>query len=91
MLSTHGTRESACPSDLLRKMRTIWESHTVNFNGIMMWAAFCLCYFVLLRSGEITVPSESAYYKGEHLSFTDVTVDSVSYPQILKVRRPYSN
>ena len=43
----------------------------------------CLFYFGFLRAGEITVPSEAAYERGEHLKFAD---DSISNPQLLKVK-----
>ena len=36
--------------------------------------------------GEITVPAESAYDPGEHLNCSDVTVDSILNPTLLKVR-----
>ena len=52
----------------------------------MLWAACCLCYFGFLRAGEITVPSESAYDPGEHLNFSDIAVDSISNPSMLKVK-----
>ena len=52
----------------------------------MLWAAASLCFFGFLRSGEITVPSDSAYDEGAHLSFEDISVDCIENPQVLKVR-----
>ena len=41
----------------------------------MLWAASTLCFFGFLQSGEITVPTESSFDEGAHLTFDDVTVD----------------
>ena len=59
-----------------------------DFNEIMLWAACCLCFFGFLRAGEITVPSERAYDKGEHLNVSDILVDSVTNPTTMKVKNP---
>ena len=72
--------------EILLKLRGVWEASSKHHNSIMLWAACCLCYFGFLRSGEITVPSESAYDSGEHLNFSDIAVDSVANPSMLKVR-----
>ena len=44
-----------------------------------------MCYFGFLQAGEITVPSKAAYDKGAHLNFTDVAVDNLSNPRVIKV------
>ena len=46
----------------------------------MLWAAVSLCFFGFLRSGEITVPDDSAYDEGAHLNCRDITVDSIENP-----------
>ena len=46
---------------------------------VFFWGGF-------LWSGELTVPSESGYDEGAHLSFQDVSVDSLTDPQMLQVR-----
>jgi hypothetical protein len=57
--------------ELLRKMRQSWSTNPGGdpWNTTMVWAAATLCFF------EITVPRESAFDQGAHLSFEDVTVD----------------
>lgn len=45
-----------------------------------------LFFFGFLRSGELTVPSEIGYDEGAHLSFQDVSVDSLADPQVMRVR-----
>ena len=46
---------------IMQKMRAVWEKDSRNQDNIMLWAAVCACFFGFMRSGEITVPSESAY------------------------------
>lgn len=65
-------------------MVTKWESS--EWDNIMLWAACLLCFFGFLRSGEITVPSDSAFDEGAHLAFNDVTADRLDNPQSLRVR-----
>ena len=71
--------------DLLHKLKRVWETKASE-DAIMLWAAASLCFFGFLRSGEITVPSDSAYDEGAHLSFEDISVDCIENPQVLKVR-----
>lgn len=52
------------------------------FDGNMLWAAAALCFFGFLHSGEITIPSDSSFDEGAHLSFHDVTVDCLSHPRV---------
>ena len=42
-------------------------------------------FFGFLRSGEITILSDSSFDEGAHLSFHDVAVDCLSNPQILRM------
>jgi len=39
-----------------------------------------------MRAGEITVPSDTDYDQGAHLSFSDIAVDNVTNPSIMQVR-----
>ena len=72
--------------ELLLKIKQVWfNSHYQNDN-VMLWAAALLCFFGFLRAGEITVPSDTAYDEGVHLNFSDVSVDSYTNPQVIKVR-----
>jgi len=72
--------------DLLLKIRQVWFNSHHHQDHVMLWAAALLCFFGFLRAGEITVPSDTAYDEGAHLSFSDVMVDSFNNPQVLKVR-----
>ncbi len=62
--------------NLLRKLKGVWQKDSRD--GGMLWAAASLCFFGFFRSGEITIPSESAYDESAHLSFQDVQVDCKS-------------
>ena len=51
----------------------------------------CMCvvtlaFFGFLRSGEVTVPSDSAFDPAAHLTFDDVKVDNITNPTLLKIR-----
>ena len=72
--------------EILLKLRNVWEESGKHHNSIMLWAACCLCYFGFLRSGEVTVPTESGYDAGEHLNFSDISVDSISHPTLMRVK-----
>ena len=72
--------------ELLVKLKRVWEQDAQNIDKVMLWGAALLCFFGFLRAGEITVPSDNAYDKGAHLSFADISVDSVANPSLLKIR-----
>lgn len=72
--------------ELLLIMKQSWKQMAAKWNSIMLWAAAALCFFGFLRSGEITVPSDSSFDEGVHLMFDDVAVDSTANPRVLKVR-----
>ena len=48
-------------------------------------AVACMCLFGFLRTGEVVVPSETAYDAAVHLSVGDVRVDSRAKPTYLEV------
>lgn len=70
--------------EILLKMRQVWGHNPRDYDAIMLSAACCLDFFGFLRVGEISVPSEAAYDKGEHLNFSDI--DNISHPKVLKVK-----
>ena len=71
---------------LLVRIRQVWVKKPLDPDHKMLWAAALLCFFGFLRSGEVTVPSDTAYDEGAHLNFADVAVDSYIDPQMTKVR-----
>lgn len=72
--------------NILSKIKTVWEKDAQHFDMIMLWAACCTCYFGLLRSGKICVPSASQYDPTGHLSISDVAVDSHVNPSIVALK-----
>ena len=70
---------------LLKGMRGYWEQHLADRNGIMLWAAVCTCFFGFMRSGEMTLPSESAFDPNTHLGFKDVSIDGIENPSMVKL------
>ena len=69
--------------EMLGEMKAAWQE--VAFpDAEVLWAAAALCFFGFLRSGERTMPSESAYDEGAHLNFQDISVDIfTNHPQVL--------
>lgn len=72
--------------NLLIRIKQIWEKDPVSWDVAMLWAAVCLCFFGFFRSGQITQLTEGGYDQGTHLSPEDVSVDSLTNPQMLKIR-----
>ncbi len=83
--ASHPTRQPIT-MDLLRNLHAAWSSMPRPRDKVMLWAAASLCFFGFLRSGESTVPSDSAFDEATHLTFKDVSVDRLNNPTILKVR-----
>ena len=72
--------------ELLSRIRGVWANAPHHPDHVMLWAASLLCFFDLIRAGEMTVSSDSSYDVGVHLNFTDVAVDSYDNPKVVKVR-----
>ena len=51
----------------------------------MLWAACCIAFFGILRIGEMIVPSKDAYDPSVHLNLSDVSVDNLERPTMLKI------
>ena len=80
-----GSRQPITP-ELLHKMRGVWLGQPAGWDGKMLWAAATLCFFGFLRSGEITVPSESEFDEARHITFGDISVDCLDKPTTLRLR-----
>ena len=63
----------------------IWGEQTDVFNGQMLTAASCMCFFGFLRSGEVVAPPGKDFDSSVHLSVGDVKVDSRAKPTYLEV------
>ena len=71
--------------ELLQKLKDNWVRGSGK-DDCMLWAAATLCFFYFLRSGEITVPSDTTYDEGANLGFRDVAVDNLQDPKSVRVR-----
>ena len=79
--------------DLLLKMKGVWQKRGTTWDNTMLWAAVTLVLLRVLQvqgdsstSKPVTVPAASAFDEGAHLTFRDVTVDSVEHLKVLRVR-----
>ena len=89
LIQAKGAKEPRClPNTLqhLSKLKQEWLSKGKYFDGTMLWAAASLCFFGFMRSGELTIPSESSYDMSAHLSFEDVSVDTVQNSKVLRIQ-----
>ena len=86
-LSAKGDRTRRLPitPPILRQLRSVWEANLEYPDANMLWAASCMCFFGFLRSGEVVIPSDSAFDPSSHLSVGDVRVNDLSNPQFLEV------
>ena len=73
-------------TDLLRKIKGVWDPRADEADVVMLWAARCLAYFGFMLIGELTVPSDGAYDASAHLSWGDITVDDPACPSRMEVR-----
>ena len=71
---------------ILRQMKEHLVTLATDHNGVMLWVAASTGFYGFLRAGELTVPSESAFDSSTHLCFSDVSVDNIFDPQIVKLR-----
>ena len=71
-------RLSVTPA-LLIKMYSSLQSNPYDFENMIL-ATSLVCFFGFICSGEITIPSQSAYDPSVHLNFADVSVDNLTNP-----------
>ena len=81
--SRHRVQRLPITPKLLLRIHTLQSNHSLSFDKVMLWAAFCLGFFGLLRSGEFTSPSQDS--NECILSVSDVSIDSRQNPQVLTV------
>ena len=70
---------------IMQCLLEVWERRSDPVNGQMVSAAACMSFFGFLRTGEVVVPSETAYDAAVHLSVGDVRVDNRAKPTYLEV------
>ena len=65
---------------ILGKLRVAWEKTRHDYNSIMLWAACTTCFFVFLRSVEITAPTTRTFDPTYILTLEDISVDNPCQP-----------
>jgi len=76
--------------DALRRIKAAWEKEGIDQDKIMLWAAFTICFFGFLRSGEICSGADGPFDPTSDLTPQDIEIDSIQNPQILRIRLKHS-
>lgn len=71
--------------DILRKLREAWSKDAQRVDNIMLWAVCCMCFYGFLRSGEVTLMSGQEYDLEADLSESDVMLDNLVNPTVVRV------
>lgn len=71
---------------ILLKVYTVLVDDPSNFDNIMICAASLVCFFGFLCSGEITIPSVTAYDTSTHLSLLDISADIPLQSTVVQLR-----
>ena len=71
---------------LLILMKAVLESDAEFRDKDILWAAYCIAFFTFLRVGELTVPSDGAFDPAVHLGISDVAVDNLRVPSMVRIR-----
>ena len=77
------------PEELLR-IKTAWEHEGIDFDKTMLWAAFTLCFFCFMRSGEICVMNSESFDATKDLTPEDIAIDNIANPKVLRVHLRHS-
>ena len=72
----------------MSKIKAVLLKGPRKHNNILLWAACCLAFFGFLKCGEFTIPNQTEYDQGAHLSYGDihVAIDSRSNPTMVIVK-----
>ena len=77
-------RQQPCLLDILYRIHSAWSLDPSDYDKTMLWAAFCIGFFEVMRAGEFTCPSKDAFTP-EMLTPQDIAVDSHVSPTRLSV------
>lgn len=71
--------------ETLRQIKVTWEKDQISKDKVMLWAAFMLCFFSFMRSGELCCTSSRTFDQSQDLTPHDISVDDARNPQTMKV------
>lgn len=71
--------------DILSNIKKVWDITSSEHDTVMLWAACCTAFCGFLRTGEITVPSDSRFDPCTHLSLANVAFDHATDPTQLQI------
>ena len=71
--------------DILLNIKKVWDTTSNEHDTVMLRAACCTAFFGFLRIGEITIPPDSGFDPGTHLSLADVAFDHTTDPTQLEI------
>ncbi len=70
---------------VLRQLKAEWNGRAEDGDTRMIWAACCLAFCAFLRAGELTVPGDSQFDPGAHLTPQDIAIDDPVQPTLMRV------
>ncbi len=73
-------------SNMLHRMRKVWDRESHKFDHIMLWAARTLCYFGFFPSRRDYISIRCMLDPHTHLSFSDLAADSASPSTMMRIR-----
>ena len=72
--------------EILRQLRALWSREASEQDVLMLWAACCTAFFGFFRMGELTSLTADGQNPGHCVSVTDVAIDDVRNPSLIRIR-----
>ena len=57
----------------------------LHIDDLIIWAACCIAFFGWLRVSKFTTPTQSHFNPSNHLSLSDIALDSRTSPQVIRI------
>jgi len=64
--------------EIMHQIYGVLSRSPIEYQPIMLWAAYCAAFFGFLRVGEMTLPNQESFDDSVHLSLRGISVDSRS-------------
>ena len=75
---------------ILRQIRSQWARVGVDYEDTMLWAAATICFFGILRAGELLMDRRSGFDPSQHLALEDVATDDKRQPTMIQITLKHS-